>query len=67
MVVRQLLQRRKTYSGVCFLGLHIRYLINNFKRMSNADFIHLINLIELKVSKERRIIKFHLQVKITVF
>jgi hypothetical protein len=37
--VRQLLQRRKTYSGERFiLDLHANDLFNNFTRMSSADF-----------------------------
>lgn len=44
--VRQLLQRRKTYSGERFiLDLHASDLFNNFTRMSSTDFEFLINLI----------------------
>lgn len=51
--VRQLLQRRKTYSGERFiLDLHASDLFNNFTRMSSTDFEFLINLIGPKVAKE---------------
>jgi hypothetical protein len=50
--VRQLLQRRKTYSGERFiLVLHASDLFNDFTRMSSADFEFLINVIGLKVAK----------------
>lgn len=51
--VRQLLQRRKTYSGDCFISdLHASDLFNNFTRMSNADFEFLICVIGPKVAKQ---------------
>lgn len=51
--VRQLLQRRKTYSGERFIfDLHASDLFNNFTRMSSTDFEFLINLIGPKVAKE---------------
>jgi hypothetical protein len=51
--VRQLLQRRKTYSGERFiLDLHTSDLFNNFTRMSSTDIEFLISVILPEVAKE---------------